>query len=77
MAEINSGSSFEPNQAERTETGVRSRVVESENDLEKKTWALKSSYSSFVRMVHSSVVLVRCLHILVLSIVIYLSKPAF
>ena len=37
MAEITSGSSFEPNRAERTETGVRLRVVESENDLEKKT----------------------------------------
>ena len=34
MAEITSGSSFEPN---NTETGVHLRVVESENDLEKKT----------------------------------------
>jgi len=32
-----SGSSFEPNKPREHETGVRLRVVESENDLEKKT----------------------------------------
>jgi len=38
MAETTSGSSFEPNNlADRTETGVCLRVLESENDLEKKT----------------------------------------
>ena len=42
MAEITSGSSFEPNNPTRTETGVRLRVVEGENDLEKKTWTPKS-----------------------------------
>jgi len=36
MAEITPGSSFEPTQAERTESVIRLRVVESENDLEKK-----------------------------------------
>ena len=36
MAEITPGSSYEPNKPRRTETGVRLRVVESENDLEKK-----------------------------------------
>ena len=40
MAEITSGSSFEPNNL--TEAGVGLRVVECENDLEKKTWTLKS-----------------------------------
>jgi len=38
-AEITSGSSFEPN---RTETGVCLRVIECENDLEKKTRIPKS-----------------------------------
>ena len=42
MAEITSGSSFEPNNpTEQTETGVRLRVVECENNLEKKTRTLK------------------------------------
>ena len=37
MAEITSGSSFEPNKPrEQKLHGVRLRVVESENDLEKK-----------------------------------------
>jgi len=41
MTEITSGSSFEPTNL--TETGVCLRVIESENDLEKKkTWTLKS-----------------------------------
>jgi len=35
MAEITSGSSFEPNNPSETETGIRLRVVECENDLEK------------------------------------------
>ena len=42
MAEITSGSSFEPNNPREQETGVRLIVIESENDLEKKTQALKS-----------------------------------
>jgi len=37
MAEITSGSSFEPNNQREQQTGIRLRVVESENDLEKKT----------------------------------------
>ena len=42
MAEITSGSSFEPNNPDRTETGVCLRVIECENDLEKKTRTPKS-----------------------------------
>ena len=42
MAEIMSGSSFEPNNPTEQKLGVRLRVVESESDLEKKTWTLKS-----------------------------------
>ena len=42
MAEITSGSSFEPNNLTEQIHGVRLRVVESENDLEKKTWTLIS-----------------------------------
>jgi len=38
MAEITSGSSFD-----RTETGVCLILLESENDLEKKSWTLKSN----------------------------------
>ena len=42
MAEITSGSSFEPNKPTEQKLGVHLRVVECENDLEKKTWTLKS-----------------------------------
>jgi len=41
MAEITSRSSFEPNNLTE-QTGIRLRVLESENDLEKKTQTLKS-----------------------------------
>jgi len=41
MVEITSGNSFEPKQSDRTETGICSRVLESENVLEK-TLTLKS-----------------------------------
>ena len=37
IAEITSGSNFEPNKPREQKTGVRLRVVESENNLEKKT----------------------------------------
>jgi len=36
MAEITLGSSFEPSKPREQNSGVRLRVVESENDLEKK-----------------------------------------
>ena len=43
MAEITSGSSFEPNNLTEQKLGYAClRVLESENDLEKKTWTLKS-----------------------------------
>jgi len=41
MAEITSGSSFEPNNLTE-QTGVCLRVIECENDLEKKTRTPKS-----------------------------------
>jgi len=37
MAEITSGSSFEPNNLREQKLGYVLRVVESENDLEKRT----------------------------------------
>ena len=42
MAEITSGSSFEPNNPTEQKTGVHLKVIESENDLEKTTQSLKS-----------------------------------
>ena len=42
MAEISSGSSYEPNNLTEQKLGARLRVLESENDHEKKTRTLKS-----------------------------------
>jgi len=41
MAEITSGSSFEPNNPTEQKLGYVLRIVESENNLEKKSWTLK------------------------------------
>ena len=42
MADVISGSSFEPKNPDRTETEVCLKDLESENDLEKKIQTLKS-----------------------------------
>jgi len=53
---------FWSKQPERTETGVRLRVVECENDLEKKTWTLKSYCTMYTVHIVSRPVLSLCTH---------------